>query len=693
MGVTRIGDGTARPLGAAQVDEPAASGSRRFGGLDGLRGLAVVAVVLYHAGVPWMPGGFLGVSVFFTLSGFLITRLLLLEHGRSGTIDRRRFWSRRFRRLLPASLAGVVLATAFTTLAGSPVQQATFRGDALAALGDVANWWFIHTGSSYGALTAAPSAVQHYWSLAIEEQFYLVFPLLVGLALARRGGQAVLAVVLAVLVVASTAWAAFGDLDPTAAYYATSTRVAELLLGALAAVAVAAVGGLGGVELGSRGSVVVAAVGAAALAACAASFFVVERTDEWVTSGWLTPYAAISALIVLAAMAPRGPVPALLGLRPLQALGRISYGVYLFHWPLLLWALPGGVAADGVARFALVVVATIGLASASFALVEVPIRRRQGFAAGSLRVAGPFAVAVVAGLVLLASPVRPPSAGTQLATAQPGELVVDRGTMPVGPPPAIERVRETPAVAGGATDPPELPDEPLRVLVLGDSTAIALHAALQRWGEETGIWGATGYGRGGCAIARGGQLLHRGTVWTVPPHCEQWAEDWQVFMAETAPDLIVVASGATDLDDHLLAGDDTWRSLGDPIYEHFLAHELDEAADVLTARGVPVVWLTVGPLLDGVALHPPQTDWPGNAPERADRYNGLLRETAAGRPLVRVVDLAAFYEAWPGGPFDLALRDDGLHLNEDSAAQDPVMAWLGLELLRAYCDITEATDG
>src|SRR5262245_42605972 len=213
-----------------------------FGALDGFRGLAVAAVLLYHAGVPWMPGGFLGVSVFFTLSGFLITRLLLTEHARRGRIDRQWFWTRRFRRLLPASLAGIVLATAYTAAAGTPVQRATFRGDGLAALADVANWWFIHTGTAYGALSAEPSAVQHYWSLAIEEQFYLLFPLVAALVLVRRGGRSIFTVALAAAVVASTAWAAWGGLAPTAAYYATTTRAAELLMGALVAMVISGTG-------------------------------------------------------------------------------------------------------------------------------------------------------------------------------------------------------------------------------------------------------------------------------------------------------------------------------------------------------------------------------------------------------------------------------------------------------------------
>ena len=144
--------------------------------LDGIRGLAVLAVFAFHAGFGWAPGGFLGVSVFFTLSGYLITRLLLDDGWTHDHIDLLRFWARRVRRLLPAALVTIafVMVLSATVLR---VQPGVVRGDALAALAYVANWRFLFTGQSYTALFAAPSPLLHFWSLAIEEQFYLVYPL------------------------------------------------------------------------------------------------------------------------------------------------------------------------------------------------------------------------------------------------------------------------------------------------------------------------------------------------------------------------------------------------------------------------------------------------------------------------------------------------------------------------------------
>ena len=157
--------------------------------LDGLRGVAVATVLLYHAGVPWMIGGYLGVSTFFTLSGFLITSLLLAEHAATGRIRLAAFWERRFRRIMPAALAALCVVMAFGAFAADGYQREHLRGDTLATLGYVVNWWFIVTRRAYADIFGSPSPVQHFWSLAIEEQFYLAFPLLTALVLRSTGGS------------------------------------------------------------------------------------------------------------------------------------------------------------------------------------------------------------------------------------------------------------------------------------------------------------------------------------------------------------------------------------------------------------------------------------------------------------------------------------------------------------------------
>ncbi len=206
-------------------------------GLDGLRGLAVAAVVAFHAGFDRMVGGYLGVSTFFTLSGFLIASLLFAGASEDGVVLRG-FWGRRFRRLFPASVVTLIAVLAlFVPFVATADQLVTLRGDSLAALFNVANWRFIIEGSSYGDLFSAPSPVLHFWSLAIEEQFYLVFPLLLWLVIRVVGGRrALVGGFLAALAAGSLAWTLFGGLSEDHIYFGTGTRASELLLGGVLAV-------------------------------------------------------------------------------------------------------------------------------------------------------------------------------------------------------------------------------------------------------------------------------------------------------------------------------------------------------------------------------------------------------------------------------------------------------------------------
>ena len=213
-------------------------------GLDGFRGVAVLGVLCFHAGFGWARGGYLGVSAFFTLSGFLIATLLLREREVTGTVRLRAFWARRARRLLPAGLLGLVLAVAYAWVFVDPSQLASVRADVIACIGYVANWRFVFAGRSYAELFTAPSPVQHYWSLAVEEQFYLVFPLIVAACgLTRARSCAVLATVLVVVGSASVlaSFALRGPGGGDRVYYGTDTRAVELLAGALLAVVLVSV--------------------------------------------------------------------------------------------------------------------------------------------------------------------------------------------------------------------------------------------------------------------------------------------------------------------------------------------------------------------------------------------------------------------------------------------------------------------
>ena len=414
-------------------------------GLDGLRGLAVAAVLAYHGGFAWAKGGYLGVSVFFTLSGFLITSLLLAEHQREGSISLRRFWGRRFRRLLPAAVVALAGVAVFALTVASADQRRTIDGDILAALAYVANWRFVLEDVAYGEFFADPSPVLHFWSLAIEEQFYVLFPPLVAAVLAvSRRRLAPLAAILVALVAASVAMSfVLEGAGPDRIYFGTDTRAVEILVGALLAVAVAAWGRpssrIAGLATSAGGIVALGALGFAAAT--------VAQSSDWLYRGGFAGIALVSATAVFAS-ARESRLGSVLGNPALRWLGLRSYGLYLYHWPIFQWLDAGLTGLEPWPLFAVRVAVTATIAEASYHLVEMPFREGR-IPRLQARILAPVATAgVAAAAVALA------------ATA---------------PPPALE-FEEEGVIAAAA--PEVLIEEDEHVVVLGGPLAGQLAAAL-----------------------------------------------------------------------------------------------------------------------------------------------------------------------------------------------------------------------
>ena len=427
----------------------AARGAGRLGyqpALDGLRALALVGIVAYHAGIDLLPGGFLGVSSFFTLSGFLITTLLLQEQRRAGRIDLMAFWGRRMRRLLPALLVVVAVVGVTTPLWGDPSQIARLGADGVASIFYVANWWFIAQGDSYGALFQSPSPLRHVWSLAVEEQFYFLFPpvFVALLAVARRRfllPAVALATVLAAMLPA-VLYDAGRSIDRL--YFGTDTRLAELMVGVLLATWWSGSG-----AKTPRSSTGLTVAGVAAFVGLGWMWATAGAADAWLYQGGFVLHAGLTAVVIMAALAQGGPIGRVFSLRPAVRLGVLSYGAYLIHWPIVLW-LQQSTGLGPWARFALVLALTIPLAALSYRFVEQPVRllppeqRRRSLA---LFPAG----AMVAAMLLLVSALGPddPASLDFQAAQDEFDRLVRTGAQPVAAePPAGDASPRPPGIAG-----------------------------------------------------------------------------------------------------------------------------------------------------------------------------------------------------------------------------------------------------
>jgi peptidoglycan/LPS O-acetylase OafA/YrhL len=470
--------------------------------IEGLRAIAVLAVVLFHAGVPGLPGGFVGVDVFFVVSGFLITGLLWREVQQSGTVRLARFYGARARRLLPAGIVVLIATAAASAWLLPPLQARAVLGDAVASALYAGNYRLAVEGTDYLAADTAPSPFQHYWSLGVEEQFYLVWPALLILtawvalrsrrARAAGGGTpavAPLAGVLGLVAVASFAVSLqWTDTLPSWAFFSLPSRAWELAIGGLVALTAGWWRRLPSVP--------------AAVAGWAGLVLIVAGC---VRLGEATPYPGVAALLPVlgtalvvggGCAAPRWGVGAVLALAPLRTVGRLSYSWYLWHWPVLL-LVPHVVGQElGLGGRLSAAVLAAGLAMLTLQLIENPVRFAAPLrSSGRSLVLGGVATAagVAAGLVLLTvvpvpvgqgAAAEKPSIGvagsTEPSAADPQEAAVQALTAQVQA--AVAASADTQAVPANLSPP--LADAP------ADKPAVFVNGCLRSW---------LGTGQGECA--------------------------------------------------------------------------------------------------------------------------------------------------------------------------------------------------
>ncbi len=342
-----------------------------------MRALAVIAVVLFHSALGIAPGGFLGVEVFFVISGYIITRALLTERASRGGIALGSFWLRRARRLLPA-LFLLLFAVAGYSLLFAPDEAAGLRHDIAAALAYVTNWDLIVAGETYFDSWERPSLLRHLWSLAVEEQFYVVWPLLMAGGLALLHKRHVLALIVAGAAASAVAMAALYEPGSavTRIYYGTDTRASGLLIGSALAFVWTARQSEGGGGLRALAEMsALTLLGLAGLGSIVGFTLLADGGSPFLYQGGFALVGVATAAVIVAATHARSPLAKGLGLPVLRWIGVRSYGIYLWHWPVMVLTRPGvDVPLDGVALFALQVVITLALAEGSYRWVEGPIR-------------------------------------------------------------------------------------------------------------------------------------------------------------------------------------------------------------------------------------------------------------------------------------------------------------------------------
>ena len=635
-------------------------------GLDGLRALAVIGVLLFHAGFGWAVGGYLGVSAFFTLSGFLITTLLLTEHARTGDVNLPAFWIRRVRRLLPAALLGIAAGVGYVLVFGDSVAIDRVRADALAALAYVANWRFIFSGQSYAELFSGDSPLQHLWSLAIEEQFYLVLPLVAVFAFRRSRPTRALATFATVGLAGSIVVSLLLHGEADRLYYGTDTRAAELLVGVLLACLHHQR------DLGARLGRQRDRLGALALAGIVVLWAVADQSWSLLHPWGLLLHAVLTATVVAAAIG-EGSMARGLATPPLVWLGRISYGVYLFHWPIYLWLDEQRTGLSDGPLLALRLAVTLAVSVASFRLVESPIRYgwRRRPRREARRTVLALAVAAVLVVVSTAAVRRGPLIDFDAAQVAMDSLTTST-TVPDGTPSTTTSVPDgSPVAATGGADIPARP----RVAIFGDSTALLFVPGLLEWSKRTGRFDLVeGFAVSGCELTRDGVQVYGGREDTLEPGC-RFSDVWPPVLERGQPDIALVEIGLWDIVDRKIPGDDRVMSVGDPVYDGYFLSEADAAVDLLLQQVKRVVWVLQPP-----PAHSARAD---DDPvfERVAHLNQMLVDHFADRRDVVLVDVAAWLASTPDGTDSLRLRPDGTHFSETTSSE--LAAWLGPAILRA----------
>ena len=680
----------------------------RFGfvpALDGLRALSVLGVMLYHGGATVAKGGFLTIDVFFVLSGFLITSLLLGEWATRMTIRLGQFWTRRARRLLPALLVMLLGVAIYAKVFATPGEFANLRLDSLSTLFYVSNWHFIFGSTNYFVNTAQTSPLAHMWSLSIEEQFYIVWPPVALLMLrlgrrlrpSRRLWPIMGTAVIGALVSAVEMRLMYnGPASVMRVYQGTDTRSQDILVGAALAIGMAiwaqhrkppvpgprhapgaqradrahpSAGTAGAVrppphrrDFHRRRSSGVTAITAWEIASPAVRMVLqllgwsallgglylwsqlTVPTPFLFDGGYFLFALGVALVIFCAVTAQTGSLSVALGNPAFRYVGKISYGTYLWHFPLFAMLDGARLHLYGNPLLAVRIGATLIVATGSYYLLEEPVRRGSTRSLtewrGWLATTGAVLAVVVATVV-----------ATLPTAAEAAGSVQVVGTQYDGP--------------------------PVKVAIFGDSVAWRMgFAMLASQPQDTYDVNIDNGALIGCGVVRSTQYREHGIVYNTAPACNtstpvpaQWPSLWKGELAQFRPDVVVVLAGRWELHDRMIDG--RWQHIGDPTFDTNLKQSLEQAVQVGTSTGALMVLMT-SPCFDSGEQDNGQ-QWPEDSAVRLAAYNSLVREVASEHPAtVQLDDFGA--QLCPGGAFTTSfggvqVRDgDGVHLAPTPAA-------------------------